>query len=180
MIYLVGSGPGDPGLFTVKGVECLRRADTVVYDRLAPEALLAHARSEAELIYVGKKPGEPSMSQEEINALLVELGRAGKMVVRLKGGDPYVFGRGGEEALDLARAGLPFEVVPGVTSGIAAPAYAGIPVTHRSLSTSVAFVTGHEDPTKGESDVDWEKLAHGAETLVLFMGVGRLAEISSE
>ncbi|MDP8972962.1 MAG: uroporphyrinogen-III C-methyltransferase, partial [Actinomycetota bacterium] len=180
MIYLVGSGPGDPGLFTVKGVECLRRADAVVYDRLAPEALLAHAHPEAELIYVGKKPGEPSMPQEEINALLVELARAGKTVVRLKGGDPYVFGRGGEEALELTRAGLPFEVVPGVTSGIAAPAYAGIPVTHRGFSTSVAFVTGHEDPTKGESDVDWEKLANGAETLVLYMGVGRLAEISSE
>jgi uroporphyrinogen III methyltransferase / synthase len=180
VIYLVGSGPGDPGLFTVKGVECLQNADAVVYDRLAPEALLAHARSEAEIIYVGKKPGEPSMSQEEINALLVELGRAGKTVVRLKGGDPYVFGRGGEEALELAHAGLPFEVVPGVTSGIAAPAYAGIPVTHRGLSTSVAFVTGHEDPTKGESDVVWKKLANGAETLVLYMGVGRLAEISSE
>ena len=180
MIYLVGSGPGDPGLFTVKGVECLRRADAVVYDRLAPEALLAYAHPEAELIYVGKKPGEPSMLQEEINALLVELGRDGKTVVRLKGGDPYVFGRGGEEALDLTRAGLSFEVVPGVTSGIAAPAYAGIPVTHRGLSTSVAFVTGHEDPTKGVSDVDWEKLANGAETLVLYMGVGRLTEISSE
>ena len=164
----------------MKGVECLRKADTVVYDRLAPEALLAHARPEAELIYVGKKPGESSMSQEEINALLVGLGCAGQTVVRLKGGDPYVFGRGGEEALELIRAGLPFEVVPGITSGIAAPAYAGIPVTHRGLSTSVAFVTGHEDPTKGESDVDWKKLANGAETLVLYMGVGRLAEISSE
>ena len=180
MIYLVGSGPGDPGLFTVKGVECLRKADAVVYDRLAPKALLAHAPPEAELVYVGKKPGEPSMSQEDINALLVEFGHAGKTVVRLKGGDPYVFGRGGEEALDLTRAGLPFEVVPGITSGIAAPAYAGIPVTHRGFSTSVAFVTVHEDPTKGESDVDWKKLANGAETLVLYMGVGRLAEISSE
>ncbi len=180
MIYLVGSGPGDPGLFTVKGVECMKRADVVVYDRLAPEALLTYARPEAELVYVGKKPGDPSMSQEEINTLLVKLGRAGKTVVRLKGGDPYVFGRGGEEAQALARAGLPFEVVPGITSGIAAPAYAGIPVTHRGVSTSVAFVTGHEDPTKGESDVDWGRLANGAETLVLYMGVGRLAEISSE
>ncbi len=179
MIYLVGSGPGDPGLFTVKGVECMREADAVVYDRLAPEALLDHARPDAELIYVGKKPGERTMPQENINALLVELGRAGKTVVRLKGGDPYVFGRGGEEALDLVKAGLPFEVVPGVTSGIAAPAYAGIPVTHRGVSTSVAFVTGHEDPTKGEPDVDWKRLANGAETLVLYMGVGRLAEISS-
>jgi uroporphyrinogen III methyltransferase/synthase len=180
MIYLVGSGPGDPGLFTLKGAECMKRADVVVYDRLAPEALLAYARPEAELVYVGKKSGDPSMSQEEINALLVELGRAGKTVVRLKGGDPYVFGRGGEEAHTLACAGLPFEVVPGVTSGIAAPAYAGIPVTHRGVSTSVAFVTGHEDPTKGDSDVDWDRFANGAATLVLYMGVGRLAEISAE
>ena len=119
---MVGSGPGDPGLFTVKGVEYMRRADAVVYDRLAPEALLSHTRSDVELYYVGKQPGQHSMSQEEINALLVRLGREGKMVVRLKGGDPYVFGRGGEEALDLIEAGLPFEVVPGVTSGIAAPA----------------------------------------------------------
>ncbi len=179
MIYLIGSGPGDPGLFTVKGVECMKRADVIVYDRLAPEALLAHARPEAERVYVGKKPGEPTMPQEEINALLVRLGREGKTIVRLKGGDPYVFGRGGEEALALVEVGLPFEVVPGVTSGIAAPAYAGIPVTHRGLSTSVAFVTGHEDPTKGEADVDWEELANGAETLVLYMGVGRLRAISS-
>jgi uroporphyrinogen III methyltransferase / synthase len=180
VIYLVGSGPGDPGLFTVKGVECLRRADAVVYDRLAPEALLAYGRLDAELIYVGKKPGEPTILQEEINALLVELGRAGKTVVRLKGGDPYVFGRGSEEALELVRAGIPFEVIPGVTSGIAAPTYAGIPVTHRGVSTSVAFVTGHEDPTKGEPDVDWKGLANGAETLILYMGVGRLAEIADE
>ena len=179
MIYLVGSGPGDPGLFTVKGLRCMQEADAIVYDRLAPEDLLTHARPEAELYYVGKKPGEPSMPQEEINALLVRLGREGNTVVRLKGGDPYVFGRGGEEALDLLRAGLLFEVVPGVTSGIAAPAYAGIPVTHRGVSTSVAFITGHEDPTKGESDVDWERLAGGAETLVLYMGVGRLSEISA-
>jgi uroporphyrinogen III methyltransferase / synthase len=179
VIYLVGSGPGDPGLFTVKGVRCMQEADVVVYDRLAPDPLLAHARPEVQKIYVGKKPGDPSMPQEEINTLLVKLGRAGKTVVRLKGGDPYVFGRGGEEAQALTRAGLPFEVVPGVTSGIAAPAYAGIPVTHRGVSTSVAFVTGHEDPTKGESDVDWERLANGASTLVLYMGVGRLAEISA-
>ena len=179
MIYLVGSGPGDPGLFTVKGVRCMQEADVVIYDRLAPDPLLAHARPEVQKIYVGKKPGDPSMPQEEINTLLVKLGHAGKTVVRLKGGDPYVFGRGGEEAQALTRAGLPFEVVPGVTSGIAAPAYAGIPVTHRGVSTSVAFVTGHEDPTKGESDVDWERLANGASTLVLYMGVGRLAEISA-
>src|SRR5215217_7219808 len=156
----------------------MEEADAVVYDRLAPDALLGYARPEAEKIYVGKKPGNPSMSQEEINALLVDLGRAGKTVVRLKGGDPYIFGRGGEEALALKKAGLPFEVVPGVTSGVAVPAYAGIPVTHRNVSTSVAFVTGHEDPTKGSQDVDWENLANGADTLVLYMGVGRLEEIS--
>ncbi|HZY65763.1 MAG TPA: uroporphyrinogen-III C-methyltransferase [Rubrobacteraceae bacterium] len=180
MIYLIGSGPGDPGLFTVKGARCLERADVVVYDRLAPESLLEYAKPEAERLYVGKKPGNPSMTQEEINALLVELGRAAKTVVRLKGGDPYIFGRGGEEALALLEAGLPFEVVPGITSGVAAPAYAGIPVTHRGISTSVAFITGHEDPTKGHQDVDWSRLANAADTLVLYMGVGRLPEISAE
>ena len=181
MIYLVGSGPGDPGLFTVKGVRCMQQADAVVYDRLAPEALLSYARPGAELIYVGKKPGDDqAMKQDEINKVLVELGRAGKTVVRLKGGDPYIFGRGGEEALELIEAGIPFEVVPGVTSGVAAPAYAGIPVTHRNISTSVAFITGHEDPTKGRSDVDWKGIANGADTLVLYMGVGRLREISTE
>ena len=180
MIYLVGSGPGDPGLFTLKGVRCLREADAVVYDRLAPESLLGYARPDAEKVYVGKKPGEPTMSQENINALLVKLGRAGKTVVRLKGGDPYIFGRGGEEALELVEAGIPFEVVPGISSGYAVPAYAGIPVTHRNLSTSVAFITGHEDPTKGRQDVDWSRVAHGADTLVLYMGLGRLREISEE
>src|SRR3712207_3392734 len=139
----------------------MEEADAVVYDRLAPESLLVYARPGAELIYVGKKPGEPSMPQEEINALLAELGRAGKSVVRLKGGDPYVFGRGGEEALALLEAGVPFEVVPGVTSGVAVPAYAGIPVTHRGVSASVAFVTGHEDPTKDGSDVDWDRISNG-------------------
>src|ERR687893_1178144 len=156
-------------------------ADAVVYDRLAPVSLLAHAKPGAEMIYVGKKPGDDqAMKQDEINDLLVEKVRAGMTVVRLKGGDPYIFGRGGEEALALKRAELPFEVVPGVTSGVAAPTYAGIPVTHRNVSTSVAFVTGHEDPTKGSSDVDWERLANGADTLVLYMGVGRLEEISKE
>ncbi|HWS81991.1 MAG TPA: uroporphyrinogen-III C-methyltransferase [Rubrobacter sp.] len=178
MIYLVGSGPGDPGLFTLKGVRCMQEADAVVYDRLAPRALLGYAKPDAEKIYVGKKPGNPTISQEEINHLLVEKGHSGMTVVRLKGGDPYIFGRGGEEALALQRAGIPFEVIPGVTSGIAAPAYAGIPVTHRNVATSVAFVTGHEDPTKGGQDVDWEKLADAADTLVLYMGVGRLEEIS--
>jgi uroporphyrinogen III methyltransferase/synthase len=145
---------------------------------LAPESLLRHAKPGADLIFVGKKPGNPSMPQEEINALLVELGRAGKTVARLKGGDPYVFGRGGEEAMALVEAGISFEVIPGVTSGIAAPAYAGIPVTHRGVSASVAFVTGHEDPTKDSPEVDWSRIANGADTLVLYMGVGRLREIS--
>ncbi|MGH3086954.1 MAG: uroporphyrinogen-III C-methyltransferase, partial [Rubrobacteraceae bacterium] len=179
MISLVGGGPGDPGLITVKGLRRIEEADAIVYDRLAPESLLERAREDAQLLYVGKRPGDRSMKQEEINAKLVALGRAGKSVVRLKGGDPYIFGRGGEETLALIEAGVPFEVVPGVTSGVAAPAYAGIPVTHRNVSTSVAFVTGHEDPTKGRSDVDWEKIAGGADTLVLYMGVGRLKEISS-
>jgi uroporphyrinogen III methyltransferase/synthase len=156
----------------------MREADAVVYDRLAPEALLEYARPEAERYYVGKKPGDTKMSQQKINDLLVELGCAGKTVVRLKGGDPYIFGRGGEEAIALNDAGLAFEVVPGVTSGVAAPAYAGIPLTHRNISTSVTFVTGHEDPVKGHSDVDWSKLASGADTLALYMGVGRLQEIS--
>ncbi len=178
MIYLVGSGPGDPGLLTLKGLRCIKEADAIVYDRLAPESLLEHAQPQTELIYVGKKPGKPTMRQEEINTLLVELGRAGRTVVRLKGGDPYVFGRGGEEALALMEAGIPFEVVPGVTSGIAAPAYAGIPVTHRGVSASVAFVTGHEDPDKDHADVDWTRIANGSDTLVLYMGVGRLREIS--
>lgn len=181
MIYLVGSGPGDPGLFTVKGVRCMEQADAVVYDRLAPEALLAYARPGTEMIYVGKRPGDDqAMKQEEINKTLVDLGLRGKTTVRLKGGDPYIFGRGGEEALELIEAGIPFEVVPGVTSGVAAPAYAGIPVTHRGISTSVAFITGHEDPTKGRSDVDWKGIANGADTLILYMGVGRLREISAE
>ncbi len=179
MISLVGSGPGDPGLITVKGLQRIEQADAIVYDRLAPEALLEYARDDAELVYVGKKPGDDqAMKQEEINAKLVSLGLAGKNVVRLKGGDPYIFGRGGEEVLALIEAGIPFEVVPGVTSGVAAPAYAGIPVTHRNVSTSVAFVTGHEDPAKGRSDVDWNRIANGADTLVLYMGVGRLREIS--
>lgn len=180
MIYLVGSGPGDPGLLTVKGLRCIQEADAIVYDRLAPEALLEYARPDAERVYVGKKPGDHSMSQEGINAVLVKLGKEGKTVVRLKGGDPYIFGRGGEEALELIEAGLPFEVIPGVTSGVAAPAYAGIPVTHRNVATSVAFITGHEDPTKGRSDVDWRRISNGADTLVLYMGIGRIAEISGQ
>jgi uroporphyrinogen III methyltransferase/synthase len=176
-VYLIGAGPGDPGLFTVKGVRCLHAADVVVYDALANRRLLQHARPEAERIYVGKSAGRHTLRQEEINALLVEQARAGKAVARLKGGDPFIFGRGGEEAEALVAAGIRFEVVPGVTSAIAAPAYAGIPLTHRDFTSTVAFVTGHEDPTKADSDIAWDKIATGAGTLVFFMGVGRLPEI---
>jgi len=174
-VYLVGAGPGDPGLITVRGLECLRTADAVVYDFLANAVLLREARADAEVIYVGKRGGDHTMGQEEINALLVAKGREGKTVCRLKGGDPFVFGRGGEEALALAEAGVAFEVVPGVTAGVAAPAYAGIPVTHRTCTSAVTFITGHEDPTKAESALDWAKLA-GVGTLVVYMGVKRLPQ----
>ena len=176
-VWLVGAGPGDPGLITVAGVEALGQAEVVVYDRLANPRLLELAPAEAERVFVGKGPDSHSMSQEEINELLVARAREGKRVVRLKGGDPFLFGRGGEEAQALAEAGIPFAVIPGVTSAIAVPAYAGIPVTHRGLASSVAFVTGHEDPTKEEQDVDWEKLATAVDTLVLLMGVGQLPQI---
>ena len=177
-VYLVGAGPGDPGLVTRRALELVREADAIVYDRLVPGGLLTEARGDAELRYVGKEPGKLSMEQAAINALLVELGRGGKSVVRLKGGDPFVFGRGGEEAQALAAAGIPFEVVPGVTAGIAAPAYAGIPVTHRDEASAVAFVTGHEDPAKPESAIDWDALARFPGTLVFYMGVKQLPEIA--
>jgi uroporphyrinogen III methyltransferase / synthase len=176
-VSLIGAGPGDPGLLTLAGAEALAAADVVVYDYLANPALLAHAQPEAEQIYVGKRAGQHTLSQEEINALLVERALAGQRVARLKGGDPFVFGRGGEEALALVEAGLPFEVIPGVTSAVAAPAYAGIPVTHRGLSTSFAVITGHEDPTKEESAIDWPHLATAVDTLIFLMGVGNLPKI---
>jgi len=176
-VSLVGAGPGDPGLLTVRGVEALSEADIVVYDYLANPVLLDYAPAGCEHIYVGKKAGSHTLTQDEIDALLVELARAGKRVVRLKGGDPFVFGRGGEEALALVAAGIDFEVVPGVTSAVAAPAYAGIPVTHRGLATSFAVITGHEDPTKNESGIDWVHLACGVDTLVFLMGVGNLPDI---
>jgi uroporphyrinogen III methyltransferase/synthase len=175
-VYLVGAGPGDPGLLTVRAAELLERADVLVYDALAAPEIVERA-ARAERIYAGKRGGRRNvLSQDEISALLVDLARKHQTVVRLKGGDPFVFGRGGEEALELARAGIPFEVVPGVTAGVAAPAYAGIPVTHRGLSTSVTLVTGHEDPTKAESELDWEFLARGTGTLVFYMSIGRMEE----
>ena len=177
-VALVGAGPGDPGLLTVRGAELLAAAEVVVYDRLANAALLALAPVDAERISVGKAPGAVEMSQDDINALLVEHGRAGRRVVRLKGGDPFVFGRGGEEAEALAAAGVPFEVVPGITSAIGAAAYAGIPVTHRGVSTHFTVVTGHEDPAKGRSDVDWEALGRAGGTLVILMGAGHIDEIA--
>jgi uroporphyrinogen III methyltransferase/synthase len=179
-VYLVGAGPGDPALMTRRALELIAAADTILYDRLIPPGALDGARPGADLRYVGKQPGGHSMEQDEINALLVELGRAGGVVVRLKGGDPFVFGRGGEEAQALAEAGIAFEVVPGVTAGVAAPAYAGIPVTHRDDASAVAFVTGHEDPTKPESALDWPALAAFPGTLVLYMGVRNLARIAEQ
>ena len=177
-MYLVGAGPGDPGLMTRRSLELIAAADAILYDRLIPAGALDGARPDAELRYVGKEPGAAALSQEEINALLVELGRGGKRVVRLKGGDPFVFGRGGEEAETLAAAGVPFEVVPGVTAGVAAPAYAGIPVTHRDAASAVAFVTGHEDPEKPDSALDWDALARFPGTLVFYMGIRNLPQIA--
>lgn len=179
-VYLVGAGPGDPGLITVKGRECIAAADVLIYDYLAAPALLKHARGEAELIYVGKKGGDHTLPQDEINGLIVAKAREDKVVTRLKGGDPFVFGRGGEEAEVLVEAGIPFEVVPGVTSAVAAPAYAGIPLSHRRLTATIAFVTGHEDPGKGASGIDWSALATGIGTLVFFMGVKNLPTIVAE
>jgi uroporphyrinogen III methyltransferase/synthase len=176
VVYLVGAGPGDAGLMTARALELIAAADSVFFDRLIPEGALDGAREDAELVYVGKAPGRPSMPQEEINERLVETARAGRSVVRLKGGDPFVFGRGGEEAEALRGAAVEFEVVPGITAGVAATAYAGIPVTHRDEASAVAFVTGHEDPEKGSSTLDWKALAAFPGTLVLYMGVRRLGD----
>ena len=176
-VYLVGAGPGDPGLITVKGMRCLQRAQVVVYDRLMDPALLDLAPAGAERVFVGKERGRQALTQDEINALLVERGQAGEVVVRLKGGDPFVFGRGGEEALALAENGVPFEVVPGITSAVAAAAYAGIPVTHRRISTCFTVVSGSEDPSKPESVIPWDILANTGGTLVVLMGWAALASI---
>jgi len=178
IVYLVGAGPGDPQLITLRGAECLRRADVVVYDALVNPRLLELAPPQAERVPVGKRHGQRLMTQEAINELLIERARAGKCVVRLKGGDPFVFGRGGEEAAALRASGVQFEIVPGVTAGVAAPACAGIPVTHRELASAVAFITGHEDPCKATSTIDWSALARFPGTLVFYMGVSRLADLA--
>lgn len=177
IVYLVGGGPGDPGLLTLRGLDCLRKANVVVYDRLSNNLLLNYA-PQASLIDVGKQSDHHPIPQECINDILIKEARQGKVVVRLKGGDPFVFGRGGEEAQALAEAGIPFEIVPGVTSAIAVPTYAGIPVTHRGLASSVAFVTGH-CASQGSLDLNWQALAQGVDTLVFLMGVHNLPLIVS-
>ncbi len=177
-VYLVGAGPGDPGLITVRGKSLLERAEVVVYDYLASPKLLKHVPKDAKLIYAGKKGGvKHTHTQDEINQMLVDWAASGKTVIRLKGGDPFIFGRGGEEVETLVESGVPFEVVPGVTSATAAATYAGIPITHREHTASVAFLTGHEDPTKPGSNIDWAKLATGAGTLVVYMGIKNLPVI---
>jgi uroporphyrinogen III methyltransferase/synthase len=176
IVYLVGAGPGDPGLMTARSLDLIASADAIYYDRLIPPGALDGAREGAELVYVGKAPGVPSVPQEEIGERLIEAAQANKSVVRLKGGDPFVFGRGGEEGEALREAGIEFELVPGITAGVAASAYAGIPVTHRDDASAVAFVTGHEDPEKEESALDWEALARFPGTLVFYMGVKRLGD----
>lgn len=179
-VYLIGAGPGDPGLLTCKGRNALSEADVVVYDYLASDELLAYARPDAERIYVGKIAGNHAMKQGDINKLLIQKAREGKVVARLKGGDPYIFGRGGEEAEELADAGIPFEEIPGISSAIAGPAYAGIPLTHRAYASSVTIITGHEDPGKPGSVHNWQALARSASTLVFLMGMKNLPEICSK
>jgi uroporphyrin-III C-methyltransferase len=177
-VALVGAGPGDPGLMTVRGLTLLRRAEVVVFDRLVDPRLLEEAPPDALRIFAGKASGAHTLPQERINAILVAYARRGRRVVRLKGGDPFVFGRGGEEAGALAEAGIPFEVVPGVSSAVAVPAYAGVPVTHRGTASSFAVVTGHEDGDKAEESVDWAGLATAVDTLVVLMGVRTLPRIA--
>ena len=178
-VYLVGAGPGDPGLITVKGLRCLESADVVVYDRLVDERLLDRAPRDVEIVDVGKLPGDRPDRQSSINSLLVDRAKEGKRVVRLKGGDPFVFGRGGEEAAALAKAGIPFEVVPGVTSAIAAPAYAGIPLTHRGYASTFTVLTGSEAPDKADSPIAWDKLAQLGGTIVVLMGWDNLETIAA-
>jgi uroporphyrinogen III methyltransferase/synthase len=179
-VFLVGAGPGDPGLLTLRAKECIEAADVLVYDYLANPLFLSYAKPGVEKIYAGKKAGDHALKQGDTNALLIEKARAGKTVTRLKGGDPFVFGRGGEEAEELVAAGIPFEIVPGISSTIAGPAYAGIPVTHRSFNTQLTIFTGHEDPTKGESTLDYAAIARAPGTKVMLMGVERMRAITGE
>ncbi|WP_446870170.1 uroporphyrinogen-III C-methyltransferase [Phormidesmis sp. 146-12] len=179
-VYLVGAGPGDPGLLTLKGKTLLECADVVVFDALVSEPILAMINPQAEQISAGKRRGRHSMVQDEITQVLIEKAQTAAIVVRLKGGDPFVFGRGGEEMIDLVQAGVPVEVIPGVTSGIAAPAYAGIPLTHRSYSSSVTFVTGHEEAGKYRPAVNWQAIAHGSETIIIYMGIHNLPYITAQ
>jgi len=176
-VFLVGAGPGDPGLFSLKGLEALKNADVIVYDYLANRSFLKYAKEDVEIIYVGKKGGDHTLPQSKINQLTIEKALEGKNVVRLKGGDPFIFGRGGEEAQEIIRKGITFEIIPGITSAIAVPAYAGIPLTHRKYTQTVAFITGHEDPAKKDSGIEWKKIATGIGTLVFLMGVGNLRNI---
>ena len=179
-VYLVGAGPGDPKLLTVYGLECIQKSDVIAYDRLVNPKLLEYAKDSAELIFCGKLPGKHHLIQDEIHTLLVNKAMEGKTVTRLKGGDPFVFGRGGEEAEVLAKHGIPYEVVPGVTAGIAASAYAGIPVTHRDFATSFAIVTGHGRADKGADHLNWPALATGIDTIAFYMGVGNLSYICQQ
>ena len=176
-VYLIGAGPGDADLITLKAVKALNKADVVLYDYLANEEILAHAPGDAQKIYVGKKAGEHYKTQDEINQLIIEQAQKHENVVRLKGGDPFIFGRGGEEILALMEHDIKFEVIPGVTSAIGAPTSLGLPVTHRAVATSVTLVTGHEDPTKAESQVHWD---YTADTLIILMGIGNIKENTSE
>ena len=176
-VYLTGAGPGDPQLISVKGLKYLKRAEVVVYDNLVNKKLLKNVKNGAEVIYVGKKSGQHTLDQHLINKLLIEKAKMGKVVIRLKGGDPFIFGRGAEEALALSESGVDFEVIPGITSATAVPAYAGIPLTHRGITSTVAFITGHETPLKNESSIDWSKISTGLGTLIFFMGAKTLKNI---
>ncbi|MGI6226566.1 MAG: uroporphyrinogen-III C-methyltransferase, partial [Peptococcales bacterium] len=176
-VFLIGAGPGDVKLITIKGLECIKVADVIVYDRLANPRLLTYKKSTARLIYVGKSPDRHTLTQDEINRVLVEEASKGQIIARLKGGDPFVFGRGGEEAEVLLEAGIPFEIVPGITSAISVPAYAGIPVTHRDFTSTLTIITGHEDPTKDETNINWQRLGQDPGTLIFLMGVGNLEKI---
>lgn len=179
-VYLVGAGPGDPKLITVYGMECIQKADVILYDRLVNDELLKYAKEDAELIFCGKLPGKHHIIQEHIHELLIEKASIGKTVTRLKGGDPCIFGRVGEEAEVLAEHGIPFEIVPGITSGIAAPAYAGIPVTHRDYASSFAVVTGHSRADYEEDQLNWSALAQGIDTIAFYMGIGNLNYICTK